>query len=528
MIEKNLLQYITSGFPIIQINTLEYDRAEIIIEHMFKELNELIISKKLNTTIDGYNLLTWDSLYGIKDFYNNAPKTAHYSVDPINCLAYLRDEVKNPVIAVLKNFDMVLENSLTPKFIDALLWFYKVGEVENKHIIIIGNKKLPEEIRSCCAVIDLPLPDTATIKKLILNFTKSINVKLNEDTLNTVSMICGGMDSKEIINSISMSIIREGKKYNIDTKNLMAEKAKIVKKSGLLEWISVSENIDDIGGLDNLKAWFLKVAKAFKNPEKALKYGLPYMKGTLITGISGTGKSLCAKVIANLFEAPLFRLDIGKLFDSFVGATERNTRELFKLIDAVSPCIIFIDEIEKAISGTDHDSGVTIRLVGSLLYYLQEKKTNSFFVCTANNINVLPPELLRKGRFDELWYVSLPTSEEIKQIINIHIKKINRDVNNFDINKISRNMINFTGAEVETAVKQALYSAFFEDRDITTEDIIKAAKDIIPLAISREEEIKILEQWADSKARKASIKPTVEIEKSSKKFFVTNTSTKLN
>lgn len=509
MIEKQIIQYITSAIPIIHLKTIEYERVENIIERTFNKLNNEILPATGLSII--YSLKKWDFIRGITEFFDNNQTVNSITIDPVNAIDYIIKDINNPVIVVMRNFDMALDNSpmpTNPRLIEILLKFAKVGECENKHIVIIGNKNIPEELRSYTAVIDLPLPDLDSIIETLTKFISGLNITLEKQPIKDIAMICCGMDEKEILNSVSIAIRKNKGKYYIDTELLMEEKAKIVKKSGLLEWIRVKENIEDIGGLDNLKSWFTKIAKAFRNPNEAIKYGLPYMKGTLITGISGTGKTLTAKVISNLFGVPLFRLDIGRLYDSLVGSTERNTRELFKLIDAVSPAVILIDEIEKSLAGLESssssDAGVTARVVGSFLYYLQEKKTNSFFVCTANNVNMLPPELLRKGRFDELWYVPLPNRDELKQILKIHITKIGRDVNKFELDKILQNMNGFTGAEVESTIKQALYNSFFEDREVTTNDIIEVAKETIPLSITRKEELEALEKWAQNRARNAS------------------------
>ena len=281
------------------------------------------------------------------------------------------------------------------------------------------------------------------------------------------------MTLAEVQGSLSIALVSE--EDGIDLEVLKQEKAKMVRKSGLLEWVRDTETIKEVGGLDILKEWFTKIAVVYRNLNKAVRFGLKIPKGCLITGIPGTGKTLCAKAIASLFGVPLFRLDVGRLFSSLVGETEKNTRELFKLIDAVSPAVILVDEMEKAFAGLESssssDSGVTARLIGSFLYFMQEKKSPSFFVCTSNDVTKLPPEMLRKGRFDEIWYVGLPCLSERESIWKIHIRKTGRNPEKYDIKKFAQLTANFTGSEIEAVIQEALCNCFYSQIDLTEEEL---------------------------------------------------------
>jgi len=482
----------------------EFERVHEKIDEAVITLNEKIIP---NSNTDrwlkdlGITLGKWDCINGI--IFADG-QTASATQDLEDALRYILTELRFPSVILMENAHSFLNSNMAPVLNQLLVEVYR-QRYKHKHIVIVGTEPLPPEIRTYTVSIDFPLPNKEEIKHIVKEFAESNldNIKVNADS---VANICVGMNSLEIESALCVSAVSS--KGKIDKSILYTEKAKAVQKSGLLELLEIDETLDNVGGLDNLKEWFKLVAKAFKNPDKAEKYKLPNMKGVLITGISGTGKSLCAKAIADLFDVPLIRFDIGRVFGSLVGETERNTREAFKMIDAVSPCVVLIDEVEKALAGLESsgatDSGVTSRFIGSFLYYMQEKRSQSFFVCTSNDITKLPPELTRKGRFDEIWYVGLPSQEDIKSIIKIHIKKVGRKPSKFNIEKIATSMVHFTGAEVENCIKEAMYNAFFEGREFKTEDIIEAAKNTVPIMKTRKEEIKRLEAWARDRARYAS------------------------
>lgn len=487
MLKKELISLLKGSFPLIHINSREYDRVTDEVTAIVRSLDNM-----------NYALVEYDSING----FNGRPMEIEEA---------LSDAVGHSnLIIITKNLNLYWEDSFRKgKVIDALYNFYKVGLERGLHLINISNATIVPELSDYFVVIDYPLPDEDTIYTIVSTFVSSYEVKITESTKQAIVNLCRGMSRAEIENSLVLSHITD-KKNGIDIDRLRQEKAKIVKKSGLLEWIEEVPSIDDIGGLDNLKEWFRTIAKVMKDPKKAKEYGLNIPKGCLLCGIPGTGKTLSAKAIASIFGLPLFRLDVGRLFGSLVGETERNTREVLKVIDAMSPCVVIIDEIEKALSGLQSsghtDSGITARVIGSFLYYLQEKKTHSYFVCTANDIELLPPELLRKGRFDEIWYVGLPSAKERLSIWKIHLAKSGRDIRDYDYKKLVTLTSQFTGAEIEAVVSQTLYKTFAEDREPTTEDFVATIKDTTPFATIKADYISRLEQWAiANKVRRANI-----------------------
>ncbi|RYX99815.1 AAA family ATPase, partial [bacterium] len=284
------------------------------------------------------------------------------------------------------------------------------------------------------------------------------------------------------------------------------EKKQIIRKSGLLEFYPTQEDMSTVGGLDNLKSWLNKRTEAFT--KKARDYGLPEPKGILLLGVSGSGKSLVAKAVSSLWQLPLLRLDIGRLFSSLVGSSEENMRKTIKTAESVAPCLLWLDEIDKGFSGSGSsnvsDGGTTSRVLSSFLTWMQEKNNPVFIIATANDISRLPPELLRKGRFDEIFFLDLPKAEERIEIFNIHLKKRGRRSENFDLNLFASNTDGFSGSEIEELIISAMYDSFEENREVTTADIMNTIKHAVPLSHTMKESIDQLRDWTRSRARPAS------------------------
>lgn len=319
-----------------------------------------------------------------------------------------------------------------------------------------------------------------------------------------------GLTEFEITNLLALSYADDGALTRKDLRLIFDQKQQMIKKAGILEMIPLKETIDDIGGLENLKEWFERKAKVYKNITKAKKYGVDMPKGVLIAGVPGCGKSLNAKAAANLFGVPLLRLDMGRLMGKYVGESESNLRNAIALAEAISPCVLWIDELEKAfagIGGTGGGAEVTTRLFGNFLTWMQEKDSLTFVVATANDITKLPPELLRKGRFDEIFYVGLPDRAERETIFKIHIaKRRPTDLNSIDISKLVDKTEGFSGADIEGVVKDALESAFSDDKaSIQTSDILEAIKNTHSLSeIMKDALEKMKQEYETRKFKNAS------------------------
>jgi len=287
---------------------------------------------------------------------------------------------------------------------------------------------------------------------------------------------------------------------------VLSEKKQLIRRNGILEYIEEDSTIDSVGGLEELKRWLKQRSDAFT--EKAREYGLPQPKGMLILGVPGCGKSLIAKTTSRLWGLPLLRLDMGRVYDgSMVGRSEANLRNALKTAESISPAILFIDELDKSFAGSggsgDSDGGTSNRIFGSFLTWMQEKKSPVFVMATANRVERLPGEFLRKGRFDEIFFVDLPTPEERQDIYKIHLTKRREDITRFDLEQLAKMSDGFSGAEIEQAIVAAMYEAFAQEREFTQLDIIAALKATLPLSRTMQEQVTALRDWARQRARPA-------------------------
>jgi SpoVK/Ycf46/Vps4 family AAA+-type ATPase len=287
---------------------------------------------------------------------------------------------------------------------------------------------------------------------------------------------------------------------------VLEEKRQVIRKSGLLEFISVDQSLGTVGGLDALKAWLKARGQAFGEPARA--YGLPAPKGLLMLGVQGCGKSLTAKSIAAEWSLPLLRLDMGRIFSGLVGSSEENLRRAIRVAESVAPAVLWVDEIEKGLSGVassgSTDGGVTARVFGALLTWLQEKTSPVFVVATANRVEALPPELLRKGRFDEIFFIDLPAAPERREIFRIHLSQRHRDPADFDLDDLARRSEGFSGAEIEQAILSGMYEAFSGSANLSSFHVQRALAETYPLSATLGEEIGRLREWAKNRTRSAS------------------------
>jgi SpoVK/Ycf46/Vps4 family AAA+-type ATPase len=294
------------------------------------------------------------------------------------------------------------------------------------------------------------------------------------------------------------------KKLDIDI--VLDEKKQIIRKSGVLEYYAASTSLKDVGGMEFLKEWLRKRTRSFS--DKAAAFGLPAPKGVLLLGVQGCGKSLVAKAIASHWDLPMLRMDVGKVFGSLVGQSEENVRRAIQVAESVAPCVLWVDELEKGFAGVQcggyGDSGTTQRVFATFLTWMQEKTAAVFLIATANDVSQLPPELLRKGRFDEIFFIDLPDSPEREEIFSIHLKKRKRDPKDFDLKELAKQTAGFSGAEVEQVVIAGLFAAFDKDRELTQEDLLGEAKEFVPLSVMMREEINALREWAKLRTRPAS------------------------
>jgi len=365
---------------------------------------------------------------------------------------------------------------------------------------------IPKELEKELMILDMPLPILSDFEKLFNRLAKEFGISTNIDINILKSLL--GLTIEEATNAISKAIAQNGKLTESEIGILISQKEQIIKKSGHLEYFHPKDKMSSIGGLDNLKSWLDTRYKAFS--QNAKKYKLKSPKGIMLLGIPGTGKSLSAKAVSNSWKMPLLRLDFGKVFGGIVGESETNIRETIKIAESLSPCILWIDEIEKGLNGIKGtgDSGTSARVFGTFLTWMQEKESEVFVVATANDISALPPELLRKGRFDEIFFVDLPTVEERKEILQIHLKNVDQEADNLNIDKLAEDSKGFSGAELEEVVNESLFNIFDTNATtkpvLKTQDLLDTIRDVYPLAQTMEERIKSLRSWAKSRTKLAS------------------------
>ncbi len=373
-------------------------------------------------------------------------------------------------------------------------------------LVTTYTSKLPDELRDDAVILEFPLPDGDDLRAILKNLTQASLEKIRLTNLGWEKMVEAALGLTEsqakrvYARALVSNPILDDRAIDLVTE----EKKGIIRESEALEFYAVSETPEDVGGLGVLKEWLRLREQAF-TPE-ARAYGLPTPKGITLLGIPGTGKSLTAKTIGGLWHQPLLRLDVGAIFGSLVGESEEKLRQALRLVETVAPCVLWVDEIEKALAHGGLDSGTSTRVFGSFLTWMQEKTVPVFVVATANDISSLPPELLRKGRFDEIFFLDLPTEEERKEIFNVHLRKRRRIPIDYDIDALAAASEGYVGAEIEQAVIEAMYIGFNDNqREFTTDDVLKSLKRLVPLSVSQRETITGLRLWLrEGRAQSAS------------------------
>ncbi len=479
-----LASYVEALYPIIYINHFD-----------FKVIDDIIASIAGDRKIFEYN-----NGLGSVDFKTKSAMSAMQECGLTQFLNDVKDEgYEQNTLIVLKDVHNQLDDSAVISLLKYIAERNLYNDEYSASIFIVSSKlHIPEELEDLITVFEIPLPDDSEIRNIILEFAQDLDIDIAEDVLNEITISFKGLNEFQIKQILNLAY-QEGGCLDFDDKQLIfREKEQLVKKAGLLEMILVREDINDIGGLENLKDWLGKKERIFNQLDKAIKFGVDIPKGMMIVGMPGCGKSLAAKATAKLFKVPLVRLDVGRLLGKYIGESEENMRRALKLAEAISPCVLWIDELEKAFSGigsTGGGSDVTTRLFGQFLTWMQEKENTVFIVATANDISRIPPEFLRKGRFDELFYVDFPNNEERKKIIEIHLKKRGKWNRDLDIISVVKDTDGYSGADLEAIVKDAVESCFVEGRkQMTTDDLKKAQKSIKSISSTLSTRIKQIKE----------------------------------
>ena len=467
--QEKISRYMDAGFPILYVNT-------------FEEIRE---TEEIIEAAGNRGVLEWSYADGFKIYRKGELIEEHRGENNLCTLGGVLPLLMNKDIFDLNGMVLVfkdIHHYLDDPNVIALFkqMVNKINNGEDFSMVFLSPVVIvPKELEKFITIVDIDYMTFEEIRAEIVDFIKSQELPMVADALlDELAMAFKGLTKFEIHNLLALAYSDDGQLTKGDLQLIFEQKKQLIMKSGILEMVQVKETIDDIGGLENMKEWLRKKAKVIKNINKAAEFGVENPKGVLIAGVPGCGKSLNAKAAAAMFEVPLLRMDMGRLMGKYVGESEGNLRKAIALAEAIAPCVLWIDELEKAFAGIGKGQGgseVTTRLFGNFLTWMQEKESPVFVMATANNITDLPPELMRKGRFDEIFFVDLPNKEERRRIFEIHIKKRRKnDLVDIDLNKLVEKTEGYSGADIEGVVKDAVEDAFANDKDkVTTDDIIK-------------------------------------------------------
>ena len=495
--ETNLVKYLRARRPIIWVNSGDYKEIDTIVKEATKDYKDKAIYEY--------------RAFGAVDFENKVKE--ENITDLYNFLNTLYSEgIKTNVFLLIKNAEEEMKDARNIAYIKKIAETRYSSPDYNFTIIVVSETEtVPKELEKFTSILDIPNMSKDEIETYILKFSKANNIKVDEKDIGEIAISLKGLTKLEIDHVLNM-IIESKNNISISGRDIIIkEKGQIIKKSSILEIIDFKEKIEDIGGLEGLKEWLKSKAQVFRRLDEAKKFGVDTPKGVLLVGMPGCGKSLAAKASARLFNVPLLRLDIGRLLGKYVGESEHNMRVALKTAESISPCILWIDEIEKAFAGINQDGGasdITKRLFGQFLTWLQEKENTVFVVATANDITAFPPEFLRKGRFDEVFFIDFPNEEERERIFEIHLEKRGKLTDDIDINELAKVTEGYCGADIEEVVKNTVENIFVleEEKEITTQDFLDSIKNIDSLSNILADKIESLKKSYDRfKIKSASI-----------------------
>ena len=487
--ETNLSKYLRARRPIIWINSGDYKEIDTIVKEATKEYKDKAVYEyRAFGAVNFENKVRCEEIENLYHFLN----------------ILFSEGVKTNVFLLIKNSEEEMKDARNIAFMKKIAETRYLNPDYNFTIIVVSeNETVPKELEKFTSILDIPNMTKEEIEEYILKFSEINNVRLDKEDLGEVAISLKGLTKLEIDHVLNM-IIESKKNISISGREIIIkEKGQIIKKSSILEIIDFKERIEDIGGLEGLKEWLRSKAQIFRRLDEAKKFGVDTPKGVLLVGMPGCGKSLAAKASTRLFNVPLLRLDIGRLLGKYVGESEHNMRVALKTAESISPCILWIDEIEKAFAGIDQSGGasdITKRLFGQFLTWLQEKENTVFVVATANDITAFPPEFLRKGRFDEVFFIDFPNEEERERIFEIHLEKRGKLTENIDVSRLAEETEGYCGADIEEIVKNAVENIFIletqdeKEKEVTTQDLIEAVKNIDSLTNILSDKIEVLKK----------------------------------
>ncbi|BDG03880.1 AAA family ATPase [Anaeromyxobacter oryzae] len=491
---RELDTLVRARYPLVYLVTSEELRVEAILADLAQS--------------HGKALLGWSATKGFRRL-GGAKGPAPEAQAPLDALAAV-EKLPEPSLVVLKDFHPYLQDPQVVRGLRELA--HALKSTYTTVILLSPTLVIPPEIEKEVSVLDVPLPtyrDLLELLKEIVGVVRRSNrakVELTKDDADQLIQAALGLTLSEAESAFAKAIATDGRLSRDDVPLVLEEKRQVIRKSGLLEYFAPDARLADVGGLAALKTWLERRGAAFS--EAARRFGLPEPKGLLLLGVQGCGKSLTAKAVAAQWNLPLLRLDMGRIFSGLVGSSEENLRKAIRVAESVAPVVLWVDEIEKGLSGSQSsgtvDGGVSARVFGSLLTWLQEKTAPVFVVATANRIEGLPPELLRKGRFDEIFFIDLPAAPERREIFDIHLAKRRREPAGFDTGALAERAHGFSGAEIEQAVVAALYDAFAERTELSQAHLERSVAESLPLSTTMREDIERLRDWARTRTRPAS------------------------
>lgn len=485
---------IRAKYPIIYLTTWEERRVEESIKGVCDKLKR--------------QLHTWSLTQGMKPQVVRTSGPANPTSLPgeLEALA-LAHEAQEFTVFLLKDFHPYMKDPRVVRLMRDL-----AGRLRGKAqtLILMGPVLvLPPELEKDISVVDFPLPGPSEIESKmnqVLDAVKDnpqVKTDLDDAQRELIIKSAQGLTLDEIESVFARSLVVT---KTLDVDAVLEEKKQIVRKSGLLEYYPAEESLKDVGGMELLKEWLENRTNCFT--DKAKEFGIPTPKGILLLGVQGCGKSLTAKAVAANWNLPMLKLDVGRIFGSLVGQSEENIRKAIKVAESVAPCVLWADELEKGFAGTSgsgvSDGGTTARVFATFLTWMQEKTAPVFLIATANDVSQLPPEMLRKGRFDEIFFIDLPDRDERKEIFRIHLKKRKRDPSLYDLEDLAIQTRGYSGAEIEQIVVGALFLAFSDNNELNQGHLEIEAKSVVPLSAMMKEDIADLRAWASSRTRPAS------------------------
>jgi AAA+ superfamily predicted ATPase len=472
--------------PILWIRSLEEERVETLLEQAAQRLG-------------GRTLLRWDFIDGLSGAPNRSGEAARNPMAALACLDPLPPE--QGALLVLRDFHRYCEDAGVCRRLRNLA--ASLRQAPRTLVITAPDWSIPRELEDSITLLDLPLPAAEEIRRLLSTIANASGQPLAPGVCEQLTAACHGLSEQRVRQLAARALARRGQLGEADLAEVLEEKRQAIAKSELLEYCPSEATPADIGGLEALKHWLEQRHMAFS--EEAMRYGLPLPRGVLLVGPQGTGKSLTAKAIAHSWSMPLLRLDVGRLFAGLVGASEARTRDMIQRAEAMAPCVLWIDEIDKGFGGDARsDGGTSQRVLGTVLTWMAEKTSAVFVVATANGVDKLPAELLRKGRFDEIFLLDLPSAEERRAILDLQLRRRRPD-HSIPLEVLVDRTAGFSGAELEQTVIEAMHLAFAEHREFGEADLIAAASQVVPLSRTAREQLEALQIWASSgRARPAS------------------------